>query len=60
MEGARPADPTTVYSEGLTGALYLDKPSVVELYHVAWQGLERLALDEKASKELMKTMIGEN
>lgn len=59
MAGARPAEPTTVYAETLTGALYLDKPSVIETYNGAWRGLEAHALDEEASRHLLNQMIEE-
>ena len=48
-----------VYSESLTGALYLDKPDELRPTRTAWQGLERLALDESESVDLIKRFIGE-
>jgi len=59
MEGARPAEPTTVYIETLTGALYLDKPPVIETYQATWLGLEALALAEEPSRHLIRTTIEE-
>ncbi|WP_432839025.1 helix-turn-helix domain-containing protein [Dactylosporangium sp. CA-092794] len=59
-EEARPAEPTTVYSEGLTGALYLDKPAEVETYEGVWNALDDLVLDVEGSKELMITLAKEH
>lgn len=53
VRGTRPAEPTTVYSESLTGALYLDKPGEVSAYVEAWKILEALALDPHQSMELI-------
>jgi hypothetical protein len=36
--GARAAEPSTVYSESLTGALYLDKAAEVRTFADAWRG----------------------
>jgi transcriptional regulator with XRE-family HTH domain len=52
-KGTRPSEPTTVYSESLTGALYLDKARDVATYAEAWSALEDLALDEEQSRELV-------
>jgi transcriptional regulator with XRE-family HTH domain len=57
--GRNTAEPTTVYVEGLTGALYLDKPSEVAAYERAWRGLETLALDEGESRRMIGEIIGE-
>ncbi|ASW54904.1 helix-turn-helix transcriptional regulator [Plantactinospora sp. KBS50] len=51
--GIRTAEPTTVYSESLTGALYLDKPAEVAAYAKVWQALEGLALDPPRSADLI-------
>lgn len=59
-EGARPPEPTTVYSENLTGALYLDKPSEVQTYEDAWRTLGELALSASDSEDLLKTIVKEN
>lgn len=58
-KGTRPAEPSTVYSESLTGSLYLDRPSEVETYASAWETLWDLALDERASEDLVGTLIKE-
>ncbi len=57
--GPRPPEPTTVYSEGLTGALYLDKPQEVAAFERVWLELDRLALDRNASDDLISTIIKE-
>ncbi|MGC4812929.1 DUF5753 domain-containing protein [Micromonospora sp. DT228] len=57
--GTRPAEPSTVYCESLTGSLYLDRPSEVETYSQVWQTLSDLALSERASEELISTVIKE-
>jgi transcriptional regulator with XRE-family HTH domain len=51
--GNRPPEPTTVYSESLTGALYLDRPREVTAYSVAWEMLEGQALDSQRSEALI-------
>ncbi|GGQ88017.1 transcriptional regulator [Couchioplanes caeruleus subsp. azureus] len=58
--GAAAPEPTTIYSENLTGALYLDKPREVETYGVVWRELERAALDRRASDDLIGTIIKES
>jgi hypothetical protein len=55
--GIRTPEPTTVYSESLTGALYLDKPAEVATYAKAWRSLEEVALDLSRSADLI-AMIG--
>ncbi len=57
--GTRPAEPSTVYSESLTGSLYLDRPSEVQTYSEVWQALWDLALTERASEDLVSTVIKE-
>jgi hypothetical protein len=52
--GTRPAEPTTVYSENLTGAIYLDKPAEVGVYTDVWQTLGTLALSPEESRELIE------
>ncbi|MDG4834591.1 helix-turn-helix transcriptional regulator [Solwaraspora sp. WMMD1047] len=46
-------EPTTIYSESLTGALYLDKPGEVATYDEAWRSLTDLALTEEESAALI-------
>lgn len=54
-----PAEPTTVYSESLTGAIYLDQPHEITAYEKAWSALEAKALDEGESRDMIKSIIGE-
>ncbi|WP_405100074.1 helix-turn-helix domain-containing protein [Micromonospora sp. NBC_01412] len=58
--GTRPAEPSTIYCESFTGSLYLDRPNEVEAYSDAWQTLRGLALDERASEDLVSTLIKES
>ncbi|MGQ5261070.1 helix-turn-helix domain-containing protein [Micromonospora sp. ZYX-F-536] len=58
--GGRTApEPSVAYSESLTGALYLDKPDELAAYRDVWRGLERLALDEAQSTDMIKSVIAE-
>ena len=43
----------TVYIDGFTGALYLDKPREVEQYARAFGGIWDACLDETASRDLI-------
>ncbi|MFG2064477.1 helix-turn-helix domain-containing protein [Micromonospora sp. NPDC048871] len=59
-KGGRAApEPSIVYSESLTGALYLDKPDELAAYERVWRGLDALALCEAESKDMIKRLIGE-
>ncbi|MEU7758999.1 helix-turn-helix domain-containing protein [Micromonospora aurantiaca (nom. illeg.)] len=59
-KGGRAApEPTIVYSESLTGALYLDKPEELAAYERVWRGLDGLVLDEEESKDMIKRLAGE-
>ncbi|MBQ1047083.1 helix-turn-helix domain-containing protein [Micromonospora sp. C51] len=59
-KGGRAApEPSVVYSESLTGALYLDKPDELAAYERVWRGLDALALGEAESKDMIKGLIGE-
>jgi transcriptional regulator with XRE-family HTH domain len=58
--GTRQPEPTTVYSENLTGALYLDKPGEVATYADAWETLVALALGARESEDLVATIIKES
>jgi hypothetical protein len=55
----RASEPTIVYSEGLTGALYLDKASEVEAYDRLWTETTAAALDEPQSRELIAKIAKE-
>lgn len=58
--GTASPEPTTVYCENLTGALYLDKLSEVEAYDALWADLDRVALDRAASDDLIAAIIKES
>ncbi|MEU1844163.1 helix-turn-helix domain-containing protein [Micromonospora sediminicola] len=58
-KGGRASEPSVVYSESLTGALYLDKPDELRAYENAWSGLDALALSEAESRDMIKRVIGE-
>jgi hypothetical protein len=58
--GTAPPEPTTIYSENLTGALYLEKPGEVHTYTDVWQSLDDIALDRRASDDLIATIIKES
>ena len=56
--GSQP-EPTTVYCEGLTGALYLDRSAEVAAYSSVWQTLTGLALDPAGSRRLIHDVMEE-
>ncbi|MET9481635.1 helix-turn-helix transcriptional regulator [Streptomyces sp. NPDC006638] len=47
-------EPPTVYAEGFTGALYLDKPNEIDRYDDAFKSIWGSALDEAGSTSLLK------
>ena len=49
----RDSEPATVYVDGFTGALYLDKPGEVERYAQAFGGIWDACLDQTASRDLI-------
>jgi transcriptional regulator with XRE-family HTH domain len=51
--------PSTVYSENLTGAIYLDKPSEIESYETVWAAISEAALTEQQSQDQMKRILKE-
>ncbi|MEE6260455.1 helix-turn-helix domain-containing protein [Plantactinospora sonchi] len=57
--GLRTPEPTTIYSESLTGAIYLDRPTEVASYAKAWRALEAMALDSSRSADLIATIAKE-
>jgi hypothetical protein len=57
--GRAEAEPSVVYSESLTGALYLEKPDELRAYEEVWRSLDGLALSESESKDMIREMIGE-
>jgi len=52
-------EPSVVYSEALTGAIYLDRPEELAAYEHTWHGLTALALGEKQSMDMLTTLINE-
>jgi Domain of unknown function (DUF5753)/Helix-turn-helix domain len=52
-------EPPTVYVEGVTGDLYLDKPYEIERYSGAFKEMWDLASDESASTALIKQVTRE-
>jgi transcriptional regulator with XRE-family HTH domain len=48
------SEPPTVYAELHTGALYLEKPSEIELYSIAFRNIWQVALDESSSRDLIR------
>ncbi|TDC41809.1 helix-turn-helix transcriptional regulator [Micromonospora sp. KC213] len=53
------AEPSIVYSDSLTGALYLDKPGEVATYDEAWASMEKPALSEAQSRKLIASIAEE-
>jgi transcriptional regulator with XRE-family HTH domain len=47
------SEPPTIYVDGFTGALYLDKPYEVERYTTAFENIWNASLDEATSKQLI-------
>ncbi|WP_459549034.1 helix-turn-helix domain-containing protein [Nocardia sp. X0981] len=52
--GAGPIEPSVVYAEGYTGAMYFDDLELIERYRGAHVGLWRVALGEKESRQLLR------
>ncbi|MDG4783383.1 helix-turn-helix transcriptional regulator [Micromonospora sp. WMMD961] len=53
------SEPSIIYSDGLTGALYLDKPAEVEAYGDVWSATEEKALSEAQSRKLIASIAEE-
>ncbi|MEU5550078.1 helix-turn-helix transcriptional regulator [Micromonospora sp. NPDC047793] len=52
-------EPSVVYCESWTGALYLDRPEEYAAYEEVWASLDDLSLDEAESRQLINKIIGE-
>ncbi|MGK8521481.1 Scr1 family TA system antitoxin-like transcriptional regulator [Nocardia asteroides] len=52
----RPVEPSVVYMEGYTGALYVDKPGTVRRYGKAFEALQGAALDVQESRRLLRDL----
>ncbi|MGK8521533.1 helix-turn-helix domain-containing protein [Nocardia asteroides] len=50
---AKLTEPPVVYIQGFTGALYLEKAEEVDQYRDAYADIQRVALDETASRKLI-------
>lgn len=57
--GGGEGEPTTIYSETLTGAIYLDAAEEISAYEEVWAALVTTALDEGESREMITSIIGE-
>ncbi|MFJ6573320.1 helix-turn-helix domain-containing protein [Streptomyces sp. NPDC091292] len=51
-------EPPTVYADGYTGGLYLDKEREVEQYDAAFTGIWEASLGEQASRRLISEVAG--
>ncbi|MBG6100366.1 hypothetical protein IW249_000780 [Micromonospora vinacea] len=58
--GRASTEPTTVYVENITGALYLDKPAEVAAYEHVWSDLEALASGEAESEKMITSITEEH
>ncbi|MGV9215512.1 helix-turn-helix domain-containing protein [Micromonospora sp. RB23] len=58
--GRASTEPTTVYLENITGALYLDKPAEVTAFEQVWSDLETLASTEAESEKTITSIIEEH
>ncbi|MEU2613090.1 helix-turn-helix transcriptional regulator [Micromonospora sp. NPDC007271] len=52
-------EPSVVYSESLTGALYLDRKEELSAYEDIWASLDSLALDQEQSRHLIGKIMQE-
>ncbi|MEO3925940.1 helix-turn-helix transcriptional regulator [Micromonosporaceae bacterium B7E4] len=55
----RRTEPPIVYSGGLTGALYLEKPHEVDRHAAVWRDFEEISLTEELSRKLITTVAEE-
>ncbi|MFF0721151.1 helix-turn-helix domain-containing protein [Micromonospora sp. NPDC003816] len=58
--GRASTEPTTVYLENITGALYLDRPTEVAAFVHVWNDLESLASGEAESGKMINMIIEEH
>jgi len=56
----RNSEPSIIYSDGLTGALYLDKPEEVAAYDSVWKSIHATSLNESKSRELITAITEEH
>lgn len=57
LAGGKQGEPPTVYSENLTGAIYLDQPDELQVYEEVWAALAELALSKEDSTKLITTLL---
>ncbi len=57
LAGGKLGEPSTVYSENLTGAIYLDRPDELQVYEEAWAELAERALSKEESIKLITTRL---
>ena len=50
----RASEPPTVYVDGFTGDLYLDKQKEIQRYDAAFADIWSASLNEKASQDLLR------
>jgi len=55
----RSLEPTVIYLEAFTGAMYLDKPSTVAKYEKAFETLRAATLDVQASRRKLRELAKE-
>jgi hypothetical protein len=53
-------EPSIVYSDGLTGALYLDKQNEVAAYDAVWESIHNVSLNETRSRRLIAEIAEEH
>jgi len=58
-ERGREPEPSTVYTDGPTGALYLDKPREVHAYESIWTSASERALSEAESTRAIRALAKE-
>jgi transcriptional regulator with XRE-family HTH domain len=52
-------EPPTIYVDGFTGDLYLDKPNEIQRYSQAFKNIWAAALDESMSRDVLRTAARE-
>ena len=55
-----PVEPTLVYAEAFTGAMYFEDTDQVDRYREAFQVLQRAALDTRPSRDLLRELAKEH
>ncbi|BCY09266.1 transcriptional regulator [Actinoplanes sp. L3-i22] len=57
LAGGKQGEPATVYSENLTGAIYLDQEDELQVYEETWASLTELAVSKEDSTKLITTLL---